>query len=74
MIDEDLIAILFDLDFPGYSQITILESEGKGIRPIPRHILIEVTMKSYPEPRQCLAEIFFNVGDSMALNSLWRTI
>jgi hypothetical protein len=74
MSDEDLIAILFDIDFPGYSQITILESEGKGIRRIPRHILIEVTMESYPEPSQCLAEIYFDVGDPMALNSQWRTI
>ena len=67
--DEDLIAILFDIDFPGYPQITILESEGKGIRRIRRHILIEVTIESYPEPSQCLAEIYFDVGDPMALTS-----
>jgi hypothetical protein len=72
--DEDLIATLFDTDFPGYSQIIILESEGEGIRRIPRHLLIEVTMESYPKPSQCLAEIYFDVGDPMALGSQWHTM
>lgn len=72
--DEDLIATLFDSDFPGYSQITILEFEGTGIRRIPRQILVEVTLESYPAPSQCLAEIFFDVGDPMLLSGQWRTM
>lgn len=72
--DEDLIETLFDVDFPGYTSFSILESEGEGIRRIPRHILLEVEMAAVPESVVCTAEIFFDVGDPMALNSQWHRL
>jgi hypothetical protein len=72
--DQDLINTLFDTDFPGYAQIEIIDSQGEGIRRIPRQMLIEVQMQVYPEMVTCPAEIYFDVGDPMALNAQWQSL
>jgi hypothetical protein len=72
--DEDLLSMLFDRGFPGYAQISILEVEGEGIRRIPRRILIDVSMEAFPEPVTCTGEIFYGLGDPMALNVQWHTL
>jgi hypothetical protein len=72
--DQDLIETLLDVENPGYQDIKILQSDGVGIRRIPRQILIEVTMQSVPEPMTCTGEIFYAVGDPMALNLQWHTL
>ena len=72
--DQDLIEILFETDFPGYSQFEVLSSEGEGIRRIPRQMQIAVTVEAYPEPMICGGEVYYAMGDPMALNVQWHTI
>lgn len=71
--DEELIDIMFDQDAPGYGEIKIMQSEGEGIRRLPREVLIQVELLTFPETLLCEAEIFYDIGDPMALNAQWRT-
>jgi hypothetical protein len=72
--DQELLETLFPLDFPGYSRVEIVSSEGEGPRRIPRTIEIVVLMESYPKRIACEGEVFFAMGDPMALNVRWQTI
>jgi len=72
--DQDLLEILFDADFPGYSNFEVLDSEGEGLRRIPRQMQIAVTIETYPEPLVCDGEVYYAMGDPMALNVQWHTI
>ena len=72
--DQDLLEILFDTDFPGYSKFEVLQSEGEGPRRIPRQMQIAVTIEAYPEPLVCGGEVYYDIGDPMALNVQWHTI
>ena len=72
--DQDLIEILFETDFPGYREFEVLSSEGEGIRKIPRQVGIAVMIEAYPEPMVCEGEIYYAMGDPMALNVQWHTI
>lgn len=72
--DAELIEMLFPSDFPGYSNVEILSSQGEGFRRIPRTIEIVVQIESYPQAVRCPGEVFFAAGDPMALNVRWRTL
>ena len=72
--DAELLENLFPSDFPGYSNLEILSSEGEGIRRIPRRIEFVVQIESYPQTVSCQGEIFFAMGDPMLLNLRWRTL
>jgi hypothetical protein len=72
--DQELIEILFETDFPGYRGFEILDSRGEGLRRIPRQMQIAVTIEAYPDPLVCRGEVYYAMGDPMALNVQWHTI
>jgi hypothetical protein len=72
--DQDLLEILFFTDFPGYRKFEVVSSEGEGPRRIPRQMQIEVTIETFPEPTVCGGEVYYAIGDPMALNVQWHTI
>lgn len=56
--DAELLENLFPADFPGYSNLEIISSEGEGIYRIPRRIEIIVQIESYPQTVSCPGEVF----------------
>ena len=63
--DAELLESLFPTDFPGYSNIEIISSEGEGMRRIPRRIEVLVQMEGYPQAVICPGEVFLWAGDPM---------
>ena len=72
--DAELLENLFPADFPGYSNLEVLSSEGEGIYRVPRRIEIIVQLESYPHTVSCPGEVFLWPGDPMGLNVRWRTL
>ena len=72
--DQELINSVFDPEFPGYSKVAILSSQGEGLRKIPRTIQVEVQIESYPQALTCKGQVFWAAGDPMVLGVTWETL
>ncbi len=72
--DQELLDLIFDPRFPGYSRVDIMESQGQGLRQIPRTIRIEAKMESYPAAVVCPGEVYYDVGDPMVLHVQWQSL
>jgi len=72
--DAELLESYFPPDYPGYSDLKIISSEGEGFRRIPRTIKFTVQVESYPQAVPCQGEVNFAAGDPMMLNVTWNTL
>jgi hypothetical protein len=72
--DEELIGHAFPEENPGYGNIEIVNSQGEKDRRIPRSLEAVIQIESYPQTVTCQAEVYFVMGDPMAVMVRWRTL
>jgi len=72
--DEALIKGEFDLEYPGYSDIKVLNRAGEGTGISPMILTLQVTMESYPDSVVCEGELFYFHSDPSYREMRWYTL
>jgi hypothetical protein len=72
--DNELISDHFDQKLPGFSNITILDRQGKGIGGDPRILTLRVSMDTGRKPVLCEGKLKFFISDPSFFNFTWNTL